>query len=191
MHLQSRQKRPTSHYQACYVGRIPPLHPTTKSKQSKFLGWPVPGHIFVEAETCRPIPFVVFATRVVMISLRAELTLNDGRVAGKGLDSMRLKCVKLLQHSQVSYHIFFIHQRWLGPKTYMIKMSSFMLFTFNDTPLFTVTLEDKAWVCGKEVYKALQYNKKTANIIKVFCSQENYTHICQLSEFIAAGNFLD
>ena len=39
--------------------------------------------------------------------------------------------------------------------------------------------------------KALQYNKKTVDIIKVFCSKGNFAHKYQVSEFPAARNFMD
>ena len=52
-------------------------------------------------------------------------------------------------------------------------------------------INEKPWTRSKEVCKALQYNKKTADIIKAFCSKENFAHKYQLSEFPAAGNFMD
>ena len=39
--------------------------------------------------------------------------------------------------------------------------------------------------------KTLEYNKKTADLIKTFCSQENYPQKCQLIKFLTAENFMD
>ena len=39
--------------------------------------------------------------------------------------------------------------------------------------------------------RALEYNKKTADIVKAFCTRENYTHKWQLNKFPVAGNFMD
>ena len=66
-----------------------------------------------------------------------------------------------------------------------------MPFTFNAVDLCVLTISDKPWTCSKEVCKALQYNKKTADIIKAFCSKKNFAHKYQLSEFTTAGNFVD
>ena len=66
-----------------------------------------------------------------------------------------------------------------------------MPFAFNAVILCVVTINEKPWTRAKEVCKALQFNKKTADIIKAFCSKENFTQKYQLSEFTAAGNFVD
>ena len=55
-------------------------------------------------------------------------------------------------------------------------MSSVMPFTFNTVDLCVVTIKEKPWTHAKEVCEALQYNKKTADIIKAFWSKENFTH---------------
>ena len=54
-----------------------------------------------------------------------------------------------------------------------------------------LSINEKPWTRAKEVYKALQYNKETADIIKAFCSKEIFTHKYQLSEFTATENFMD
>ena len=55
------------------------------------------------------------------------------------------------------------------------KMSSVMPFSFNAVELCVVTINEKPWTRAKEVFRALEYNKKIADIVKAFCSQENYT----------------
>ena len=72
-------------------------------------------------------------------------------------------------------------------------MSSVMPFSFNAVELCAVTINEKPWTRAKEVCKALQYNKKAADIIISFsfCSKENFAHKYQLSEFNASGNFMD
>ena len=41
------------------------------------------------------------------------------------------------------------------------------------------------------MHRALEYNEKTADIVKVFCSQENYAQKYQMSGFTAAGKPVD
>ena len=41
------------------------------------------------------------------------------------------------------------------------------------------------------MHRALEYNEKTADIVKVFCSQENYSQKYQMSGFTAAGKPVD
>ena len=61
-------------------------------------------------------------------------------------------------------------------------MSSVIPLTFNAVELCVVTINEKSWTCAKEhMCRALEYNKKTANIVKTFCSKENYAHKWQLS----------
>ena len=52
----------------------------------------------------------------------------------------------------------------------MIKMSSVMPFSFNAVELCVVTINENYWTRAREVRRALQYNKKTADIVKAFCS---------------------
>ena len=72
-----------------------------------------------------------------------------------------------------------------------MKMSSVIPFSFNEVELSIVTINEKPCTCTKEICKALQYNKKAADIIKAFCSKEKFAHKYQLREFPAAGNFMD
>ena len=66
-----------------------------------------------------------------------------------------------------------------------------MPLTFNAVELCVNTINEKPSTLAKEVCKALQYKKKTADTIKAFCSKENFAHKYQLSEFTATGNFVD
>ena len=49
-----------------------------------------------------------------------------------------------------------------------------MPFAFNAVELYVVFINEKPWTRAREVCKALEYNKKTADLIQAFCSQENY-----------------
>ena len=62
-----------------------------------------------------------------------------------------------------------------------------MSFSFNAVELWVVTINEKPWTCAREVRKALEYNKKTADIVKAFCSRENYVQKYQMSGSTAAG----
>ena len=57
-----------------------------------------------------------------------------------------------------------------------------MPFTFNAVELCVVTINEKPWTHAREVRRELEYNKKTADIAKAFCSQENYTQKYQTSD---------
>ena len=70
-------------------------------------------------------------------------------------------------------------------------MSSVVSFTFDTVELRVATLTDKPWRLAKEVGKALKYNKKTADVIKTFCGQDNSAQKYQLITFLAYGNFMD
>ena len=54
-------------------------------------------------------------------------------------------------------------------------MSSVIPFTFNAVELYVVIINEKSWTHAKEVCRTLEYNKKTSDIVKAFCSRENYT----------------
>ena len=49
-----------------------------------------------------------------------------------------------------------------------------MPFTFNAVELWFVTINEKPSTRAREMCRTLEYNKKTADIVKVFCSKENY-----------------
>ena len=66
-----------------------------------------------------------------------------------------------------------------------------MPFTFNAVGLCVVTINEKPWTRAKEVCRALQYNKKTANIVKNHCSKEHYAHKYQMSGAYAAVRPVD
>ena len=62
-------------------------------------------------------------------------------------------------------------------------------FTFKNVELKVVTINGKPWTRAKEVCKALEYLKKTADVIKQLCSPENVTHKHELSKFPAVGTW--
>ena len=75
-------------------------------------------------------------------------------------------------------------------KELQTKMSSVMPFTFNAREFYVVTINERPWTRVREMCNTLDYNKKTADLIKAFCSQENYTQKCRLIKFPAAGKFM-
>ena len=70
-------------------------------------------------------------------------------------------------------------------------MPSVMPFTFNALELYVVTINEKPWARAREVCRALEYNKKTADIVKNHCSKENYVQKYQMSSVTAAGTPVD
>ena len=56
--------------------------------------------------------------------------------------------------------------------------SALVPFTFNDTKLFTVTVDGKHWTRAKEICKSLKYEKKTGNVIRDHVSNENTRYKC-------------
>ena len=66
-------------------------------------------------------------------------------------------------------------------------MSSVMLFAFNAVELKVVTINCKPWARAKEVCKALEYNKKTAHVIRAHCTRENYAQKYDLTSVTTAG----
>ena len=73
----------------------------------------------------------------------------------------------------------------------LIKMSSVMPFAFNAVKLCVVTINEKPLTRAREVCRALEYNKKTADIVKSFRSRENYSQKYLMSGFTAAGKPVD
>ena len=61
-----------------------------------------------------------------------------------------------------------------------------MPFTFKNVELKVMTVNGKHWTCAKEVCKALEYNKKTAHVVRAHCSLENYAQKYDLSGVPAA-----
>ena len=76
-------------------------------------------------------------------------------------------------------------QNFFDPKRITNKMSSVMPFTSNAVELCVVTISEKPWTRAKEVCRALEYSKKTADIVKVFCSRKNYAHMWQLTGLVS------
>ena len=64
-------------------------------------------------------------------------------------------------------------------------MSFVMPFSFNAVELCFVTINEKLWTRAKELCRALEYNKKTAHVIKAHVSPENYAHKWQLTEHVS------
>ena len=58
---------------------------------------------------------------------------------------------------------------------------SLVLSTFNNLELKIVVIDSKAWTRGKEVCQALQYKKKTANVLRKHVSIENIAQKYHLS----------
>lgn len=54
-----------------------------------------------------------------------------------------------------------------------------------------MTVNDKVWTNAKEICEALEYKKKTAQLIKCNCSSENYAHKCELSKLPPVGTLID
>ena len=66
-------------------------------------------------------------------------------------------------------------------------MSFVMPFSFNAVELCFVTINEKLWTRAKELCRALEYNKKTAHVIKAHVSPENYAHKWQLTELVSSS----
>ena len=62
-----------------------------------------------------------------------------------------------------------------------------MPFAFNAVELKVVTINGKPWTRAKEVCKALEYNKKTAHVIRAHCTRENYTQKYDLTSVPTVG----
>ena len=66
-------------------------------------------------------------------------------------------------------------------------MSFVMAFSFNAVKLCIVTINEKLWARASEGCMALEYNKKIADIVKAFCSKENYAQKYQMISATAVG----
>ena len=72
----------------------------------------------------------------------------------------------------------------LTQKELQTKMSSVM-------PLCVVTINEKPCTHAREVCKTLEYNKKTADIVKIHYSKENYVQKKQMSSVTATVTPVD
>ena len=70
-------------------------------------------------------------------------------------------------------------------------MPSAMPFVFNAVELFVATINGKSRTCAKKVCRALEYNKKTADIVKAFGCREYYAHKWQVSSVTVVGKPVD
>ena len=57
---------------------------------------------------------------------------------------------------------------------------SLVPFTFTNVELKIVVIDSKAWTPDKEVCQALQYKKKTNDVLSTFVSKENKQHKYEL-----------
>ena len=71
------------------------------------------------------------------------------------------------------------------------KKMSLVPFTFKNVELKVVTINGRPWTRAKEVCKALEYNKKTAHVIRAHVSVENYAHKYDLSKVSIASTSLE
>ena len=58
---------------------------------------------------------------------------------------------------------------------------SLVPFTFNKVELKVVTVNGKQWCRAKEACKALEYEKRSKDVIRAHCSQENIRHKYELA----------
>ena len=65
-----------------------------------------------------------------------------------------------------------------------------MPFCFNVAVLCVVTFNEKPWTRAREVRRALEYNKKTTDIVKEVLVK-NYAQKYQISDFTVAGKAAD
>ena len=64
---------------------------------------------------------------------------------------------------------------------------SLVPFTFKNVELKVVTINDKPWARAKEVRRALEYNKKTAHVIRAHCTREKYAQKYDLTSMPTAS----
>ena len=72
-------------------------------------------------------------------------------------------------------------------------MSSVMPFSFNAVELCVMIINEKPWVCAREVCKALECGKatKATDVVRHLCNRENYAHKWQLSGFFSETKPVD
>ena len=68
--------------------------------------------------------------------------------------------------------------------------SALVPFTFNDTKLFTITINGKHWSRAKEICQSLNYTKKTPDVIVDHVSLENRAYKYQLTDFPETGKLV-
>ena len=109
----------------------------------------------------------------------SDKTINKKHALAMNLKMSVMKVIKKDHHHVLSIGVFLYlmtryKKKFLTKKEQQIKMSSVMSFAFNAVELCVVTINEKPWTRAREVRRALEYNKKTADIVRAFCSQENY-----------------
>ena len=57
--------------------------------------------------------------------------------------------------------------------------------------MYVVSINEKLWTRAREVCKALEYNKKTTDVVRHHCSRENYAHKWKLTGFISETKPVD
>ena len=60
------------------------------------------------------------------------------------------------------------------------KKMSLVPFTFKNVELYVVTVNGKHWTRAKEVCKALEYQRRTKDILRGHVSMENKRHMREL-----------
>ena len=69
-------------------------------------------------------------------------------------------------------------------------MSSVMPFAFNAVELYVVTVNGKHWTRAKEVCKALEYQRRTKDILRGHVSIENKRHMRELKGVVSPNTLL-
>ena len=70
-------------------------------------------------------------------------------------------------------------------------MSSVMSFSFKAVEPCVVAINEKPWMRAREACRALEYNKKTADIVKASGSKEKYAQKYQMISVTAVGKPVD
>ena len=76
---------------------------------------------------------------------------------------------------------------FLDPKRVTIKDMSLVPFTFNKVTLQVVSINGKEWCRVKEVSKALEYEKRTNDVVRTHVSGENVAHKYQQCGHFTVG----